>query len=228
MIVQYVTPSHGKSMASIEAIRVARHNARSRAKITLASIPSLDATPERIQRAKDLGLSVVHAEIRDASGFDTGQRRRELLGVLETLASRKCINDVQLHAGAHFLRLWATAARGPRITHRWDDTPRGDGSADSDYIAQALQNFRQSWISVHHRCAPVLSWLVDTQLAEITPSVADLGLRYQGASGTEAARARGMTWLCFALDELAAHYGLISRITANQRRRELEELLRRK
>jgi hypothetical protein len=199
-----------------------------KSRVSLAPVPSIDATPERITQAKRNQQSVVHNKIRDASGFDTGRRRREVLGVLETLAARRCISEIQLQAGMRFLNLWSVSSRGPRITQRWDDTPRGEGVTASERIDAAQKAFRAAWLSVHQRLAPVLHWIVDTEFHATPPTIIDLGHKYQGAAGQEAARARGFALLHFTLDELSAHFRLISQMTLHQRRKELEELLRRR
>jgi hypothetical protein len=184
--------------------------------VTVQTVPIADdATPERIAQAAKSGLGTVHLEIRDASGFDTGSRRREVLGTIETLHGRNIINTIQYQAGSRFITLWATAARGPRITQRWDDTPRGNGNGDTDSerIERASRAYVMSWRAVSNACRPVLYWLIDTQTAETSPTLIDLGLKHQGAVGKEPARARGAMWLCMTLNELALHYGLTSRQT---------------
>lgn len=197
------------------------------AAVTLAGPQFSDATPERIAQANRSGLTVVQAKVHDEAGYETGGKRREIMGVIETLHARKCMNDIQFQAGQRFISLWATVARGPRCTQRWDDSPRGGDTPESEALVQAIRQYRASWPAVHRKLWPVLGWLIDTQTAEITPTVADIGLKYQGALGTEAARARGFAYLHFTLDELAVYYGLIPSATAAQLRAELEKFLKR-
>lgn len=188
-----------------------------------------DATPERLNRARDAGLDTEYLEFVTLDGKSC--QRRQILPVLETYARRKIITNVQRDAGNMFLHLVYRSTAKARVTMAYHTgVDNNHARLDMlDYIelrTDAARDAKAAALSVYPRVRLALNWLVDSMSED--KRISTLGAMYSGSQNRDAQTERGLTILRFALDCLAHHFRLEDlKPTSAETRRWLEFLLRR-
>lgn len=119
---------------------------------------------------------------------------------LTWLRSRGHVDARQYEAGERLRGDFETASLGPRVTMRWDATPRGGGGEGLDATMAQVAAKRR----------------FDAATAAVGPGFSDVLWRVVCAGEGLAAAEKGLGWparagklvLGLALDRLADHYGL--------------------
>ncbi|RYE02663.1 MAG: hypothetical protein EOP61_07790 [Sphingomonadales bacterium] len=119
------------------------------------------------------------------------------------LRSRGLVDARQFEAGERLRTDYETAALGPRVTMRWEVTPRAPRRGPPAGLDPSLAQ-----ISAKRR--------FDAALGAAGPGLADILWRVVCAGEGMAAAEKALGWpsragkvvLCLALDRIASHYGL--------------------
>ena len=155
---------------------------------------------ELVERAIDQGMVL--------SGASTRARRRTVTvnlaeSPLGWLRARGHVDARQFEAGERLRTDYETAALGPRVTMRWDASPRAPRGSSSERLDPTLAQ-----IAAKRR--------FDAALGAAGPGLNDILWRVVCAGEGLVASEKALGWpsragklvLCLALDRVASHYGL--------------------
>jgi hypothetical protein len=168
-----------------------------------------DATPERLRKARERGVSVSKAEIYTPSGQKTGQKRRQLEHPLDSAWRHAWITAEQHAAGCRIRALMDGARAAPRITSRYlaaVDGEASSGLSDNDRRDYCQRSYARAILVIRPReRAQFVSWLEDCETMDM--SVMMLGEMFTPRKHRQAASELGIFVLKSVMSDLADYFG---------------------
>jgi hypothetical protein len=187
-----------------------------------------DATPERLAKARAAGLKTPIVDILLHTGMPSGAKRRVIERPLDTALRRGWIDDYQKLAGDKFLQHMVGARAQIRFSvSRWEMAVDGGRSqVDSDAKSYHQNELRRSMLAIRSGMRdPFIDWMAASEQTDV--SVTEFGAKFTQLMHKESQKGAGILVLQIILNDLAAHFGYISRPSSWQTRQQLEYLLRR-
>ena len=170
----------------------------------------VDATIHRLAKAAEAGLLTEAADILSPNGFATGDKRRRLIGPVESARRLGWINERHYVAGTKFFETMNAAIKHPRVIAVLDgvvvDGGRTSGNL-SDYRAKAQSSLKRALLALPQKYRdPFFSWAFRSLGEDI--SVMILGAYFSRAANPRDVNEVGKRKLKLILNGLAKHYGL--------------------
>lgn len=167
-----------------------------------------DPTPERVAKAKEMGLSIKANIIHTEAGFPTGAYYWSITPAIDDLKRRGSITEEEYEAAFRFMRHWHHGIhRGPP-TIRY--APRYDGEVSDLTPGERQWHYagmaRRAFQSVEPMLQPALAWLVQA-LGDPVP-LRVLGQHYAPDKGAQTQSSQGAMVLRLACARLCEHYGI--------------------
>lgn len=187
-----------------------------------------DATPERLKRAKEAGFQTPIVDIYLPSGMPSGARRRHIERPLDTALRHEWIDELQKLAGEDFLRHMVAARMQIKFTSSAWSLPVDGGNAGDPFLSKQFHQaaYRRALHAIRHDMRePFQDWIIKSEQTDT--SILELGEKFTEDKNRDSLRTAGKLSLRIILNDLAVHFGYISRPSGWQTRQQLESLLKR-
>lgn len=173
---------------------------------------SNDATPERLQRAREGGVTFMKEKVQTDSGMDTGTKRRRFEHPIDTAGRLNWITAEMHAAGCRIRYLMDGARSAPRITSGYlaavDGSTTGMHASDRREYCQKAYSKACDAIRDRER-RQFISWLEECEVMEMSVSV--LGAWFTPRQHAQAVAEAGILVLRSVTTDLAEHFGYMKK-----------------